>query len=406
VPTRPVQLVTFFDWSSGKGDCFLSRDSSIFLFGAAFGGTRARARMVHHTRSVCRAFRRGNVTGDDDDVFFDCNAEGERQCLCCLSFTGGAKRYRRFLGLRDENGVARLVSLWFEFEIFFGENEKNKRRRREISLSPCLSLSLFLTFGESATTPHPSLPPALPVVELVFPLKRRKQSVFLFFSVSFRSRVLVVVVERASERSARRMKDARRPSVAQSVRVTRFKRTLRADFAVITLAEIVLQLVNDERATDDGVGAAQRNLRILDGKVAPARGGLDVTEITGVTHGIRRRAVHHLVRVKVRSRGHAPVGRVAELVHVQTVLTRGETGDGTDNLRRSVAVLGQLEHAGDARRAREHAHRRLMNERKRDTHLRQSARVGRRFSFALELETAPRTFSSATTRTLIARDDL
>jgi len=38
--------------------------------------------------------------------------------------------------------------------------------------------------------------------------------------------------------------------------------------------------------------------------------------------------------------------------------------------------------------------------------LRQSALVGWRFSFALELETAPRTFSSATTRTLIARDDL
>ena len=135
--------------------------------------------------------------------------------------------------------------------------------------------------------------------------------------------------------------------------------TLRADFAGITPAEIILQLVNDERATDDGVGAAQRNLHVLDGEVAPARGGLDVAEIPGVTNLIRRCAVIHVIRVKVRSRGHAPVGRVAEFVHVQTVLSRGETRDGTDNFRRTVAVLRQFEHAGDARRAREHAHRRL-----------------------------------------------
>ena len=135
--------------------------------------------------------------------------------------------------------------------------------------------------------------------------------------------------------------------------------TLRADFAGITPAEIILQLVNDERATDDGVGAAQRNLHVLDGEVAPARGGLDIAEIPGVTNLIRRCAVIHVIRVKVRSRGHAPVGRVAEFVHVQTVLPRGETRDGTDNFRRTVAVLRQFEHAGDARRAREHAHRRL-----------------------------------------------
>ena len=135
--------------------------------------------------------------------------------------------------------------------------------------------------------------------------------------------------------------------------------TLRADFAGITPAEIILQLVNDERATDDGVGAAQRNLHVLDGEVAPARGGLDVAEIPGVTNLIRRRAVIHVIRVKVRARGHAPVGRVAEFVHVQTVLPRGETRDGTDDFRRTVAVLRQFEHAGDARRAREHAHRRL-----------------------------------------------
>lgn len=66
------------------------------------GGTRVRARMVRHTRSVRRALRGGNVNGD---VFLDCNPEDERQSVFCLSFSGGAKRYRRCLGrLRDENG--------------------------------------------------------------------------------------------------------------------------------------------------------------------------------------------------------------------------------------------------------------------------------------------------------------
>ena len=176
--------------------------------------------------------------------------------------------------------------------------------------------------------------------------------------------------------------------------------TLRADFAGITPAEIILQLVNDERATDDGVGAAQRNLHVLDGEVAPARGGLDVAEIPGVTNLIRRRAVIHVIRVKVRARGHAPVGRVAEFVHVQTVLPRGETRDGTDDFRRTVAVLRQFEHAGDARRAREHAHRRLRVKQKNitddDARVRQSLKnasssVRRRFASRRFLVSRPGT---------------
>ena len=175
--------------------------------------------------------------------------------------------------------------------------------------------------------------------------------------------------------------------------------TLRADFAGITPAEIILQLVNDERATDDGVGAAQRNLHVLDGEVAPARGGLDVAEIPGVTNLIRRRAVIHVIRVKVRARGHAPVGRVAEFVHVQTVLPRGETRDGTDDFRRTVAVLRQFEHAGDARRAREHAHRRLRVKQKNitddDARVRQSLKnasssVRRRFRVSAFSRRRPR----------------
>ena len=193
--------------------------------------------------------------------------------------------------------------------------------------------------------------------------------------------------------------------------------TLRADFAGITPAEVILQLVNDERATDDGVGAAQRNLHVLDGEVAPARGGLDVAEIPGVTNLIRRCAVIHVIRVKVRSRGYAPVGRVAEFVHVQTVLPRGETRDGTDDFRRTVAVLRQFEHAGDARRAREHAHRRLRVKQKKHNGRRRARSsvfkeriLVRSSAFSrLGVFASPsrgRTFSSATTRTAIARDDL
>ena len=124
--------------------------------------------------------------------------------------------------------------------------------------------------------------------------------------------------------------------------------------------------MNHERASDDRVRPAQRNLRVLDDEVAPARGGLDVAEVARVSRRVRRRAVIHLVRVKVRSRGHAPVRRIAELVNVQAVLARRESGDGADDLRRRVAALAQLEHARHPRGAREHAHRLLLLRRHRD----------------------------------------
>ena len=65
----------------------------------------------------------------------------------------------------------------------------------------------------------------------------------------------------------------------------------------------------------------------------------DVTQIPGVSDCIRRRAVRHLVRVKVRTSGHAPVGRVSEFVHVQTVFARRQTGDVADNRRRARRVI-------------------------------------------------------------------
>ena len=252
------------------------------------------------------------------------------------------RRCRAWRLVSDESG---LRSLRDERESrFFGESlrvstiregvfdekkRKEKKRKR--------TRAIVFTFP---TIPHAKRAPAFPVVLEVFPFDGEE-------NVGKRRSVSLSLFSRARARSRRNALD-----VASRL-------TLRADFAGITPAEIILQLVNDERATDDGVGAAQRNLHVLDGEVAPARGGLDVAEIPGMTNLIRRCAVIHVIRVKVRSRGHAPVGRVAEFVHVQTVLPRGETRDGTDDFRRTVAVLRQFEHAGDARRAREHAHRRL-----------------------------------------------
>ena len=122
---------------------------------------------------------------------------------------------------------------------------------------------------------------------------------------------------------------------------------MRTDFGRVTLAEIILELVDDDGAADDGVRAVQRDLRIGNGKVATSRGGLDVAEITGVTSGISRRAVVHAVRVKVRAGGHAAVGGVAEFVNVETVLPRGQAGDGTDDGGRAVTLLGELDDARD-----------------------------------------------------------
>jgi hypothetical protein len=114
---------------------------------------------------------------------------------------------------------------------------------------------------------------------------------------------------------------------------------LRADFRVVPFTQIIFQLVNDECSADDGVRAGQRNLHVLDGKLASAGIRDDVTQITSVSGRIRRRTVRHLVRVKVRASGHASVGRVAEFVDVQTVFARRQTGDVADNRRRAGRVL-------------------------------------------------------------------
>jgi len=136
---------------------------------------------------------------------------------------------------------------------------------------------------------------------------------------------------------------------------------LRADFRVVPFTQIIFQLVNDECSADDGVRAGQRNLHILDGKLASAGIRDDVTQITSVSGRIRRRTVRHLVRVKVRASGHASVGRVAEFVDVQTVFARRQTGDVADNRRRAGRVLlRQSQGARDASGAGENDDRFLL----------------------------------------------
>ena len=152
---------------------------------------------------------------------------------------------------------------------------------------------------------------------------------------------------------------ARETSSRISCRRTRL--TLRADFRVVPFTQIIFQLVNDECSADDGVRAGQRNLHVLDGKLASAGIRDDVTQITSVSGRIRRRTVRHLVRVKVRASGHASVGRVAEFVDVQTVFARRQTGDVADNRRRAGRILlRQSQGARDASGAGENDDRFLL----------------------------------------------
>ena len=50
----------------------------------------------------------------------------------------------------------------------------------------------------------------------------------------------------------------------------RTRLTLRADFRVVPCTQIIFQLVNHKRSPDDRVLAGQRNLHILNGKLASA----------------------------------------------------------------------------------------------------------------------------------------
>ena len=83
------------------------------------------------------------------------------------------------------------------------------------------------------------------------------------------------------------------------------------------------QLVAHDRAADDGVRPADRDLRVGDVNLGDAVGaGRDVPEIAGVAVVIGRGAVVLARGVEVGAGAHAAVGRVTQLVHVEAVLPR------------------------------------------------------------------------------------
>ena len=168
---------------------------------------------------------------------------------------------------------------------------------------------------------------------------------------------------------------------------------LGANLGGVALAEVILELVDDARAADDGVGAGEGDLRVLDGELAPVGGGLDVTEVAGVALLHPGGAVLLAEGVEVGAGGHAPVGGVAarrkerggeksvggvrsapvvdgacafafarktretgrenrllvpELVDVETVEALGEAGDVADDGGGAVTGLGEGDGALDA----------------------------------------------------------
>ena len=66
---------------------------------------------------------------------------------------------------------------------------------------------------------------------------------------------------------------------------------------------------------------------------------------------VRWRSVRYIFRVKMRSRRHAPVRRITELVHVQPMFSRRQASDVAYNRSRTPrAWLRQGQYARDARR--------------------------------------------------------
>ncbi len=91
---------------------------------------------------------------------------------------------------------------------------------------------------------------------------------------------------------------------------------------VTALAQVVDVGVNDERTTQHAVGAAQAQERVLNVHISDAvLAGHDVAEIAGVALalGVLGGAVLALVKVEMGPGGDAAVGRVAELMDVESV---------------------------------------------------------------------------------------
>mmetsp|Transcript_49992 Transcript_49992/g.159993 ORF Transcript_49992/g.159993 Transcript_49992/m.159993 type:complete len:206 (+) Transcript_49992:220-837(+) len=124
---------------------------------------------------------------------------------------------------------------------------------------------------------------------------------------------------------------------------------------VATLSKIILKLVHNEGAADDGVGAVEGDLRVGEGELGDTVGvRSDVAEVAGVALLIFGGAVSLARGVKVGAGGHAAVGGVAELVEVEAVEAGGEALDLAGDGGRA-GVLGEGDDAGHASGTGHHA---------------------------------------------------
>jgi len=109
---------------------------------------------------------------------------------------------------------------------------------------------------------------------------------------------------------------------------------------VSTLAKIIGIGVHDNGASDDAVGAEERNLGVGDVDLGGAvAGGLNVAQIAQVTILVDGSAMLLAIRIEVRSGRHAAIGVVTELVHVESVQTLGQAAHLTGDLHGRTAAL-------------------------------------------------------------------
>lgn len=108
---------------------------------------------------------------------------------------------------------------------------------------------------------------------------------------------------------------------------------------VSALAEIVDVGVNDDRASDNGKRAGERDPGVADFDGGDSVGaGFHVTQIAGVSNLVHGGAVGFAMRVEVAPGGGAAVGVVAEFVDVEAVRSFGQAahfalnGDGSPDV--------------------------------------------------------------------------
>eukprot|EP00515_Schizochytrium_aggregatum_P000169 CAMPEP_0202038698 /NCGR_PEP_ID=MMETSP0962-20130828/11590_1 /ASSEMBLY_ACC=CAM_ASM_000488 /TAXON_ID=4773 /ORGANISM="Schizochytrium aggregatum, Strain ATCC28209" /LENGTH=195 /DNA_ID=CAMNT_0048602875 /DNA_START=23 /DNA_END=610 /DNA_ORIENTATION=- len=127
---------------------------------------------------------------------------------------------------------------------------------------------------------------------------------------------------------------------------------------VATLAKVVLTVVHDDSAAEDG-GDGDLSVGDVHLGDAVAVGG-DVAEVAGVALVVGGSAVVAAVRVEVAAGRGAAVGGVAELVDVEAVLARGEAAEAAGHANLAFAERQELDGALGAIGADKHAHSALL----------------------------------------------